>query len=99
MPVRVSFHRLAQAEAQAAEAWYAVRSHAAAERFRRAVEEAAARCAANPDVGTLIGSRFRAVRVWRFPYVLVHHRLDVDEVQVVAVAHTSRRPGYWRRRN
>jgi hypothetical protein len=32
--------------------------------------------------------------VHRFKYV-VHFLLDVDEVQVVAVSHAAREPGYW----
>jgi hypothetical protein len=36
--------------------------------------------------------RFAIVR--RFNYV-VHFLVEVDEVQVVAVAHAARRPGYW----
>jgi plasmid stabilization system protein ParE len=36
--------------------------------------------------------RFAIVR--RFNYV-VHFLVDVDDVQVVAVAHAARRPGYW----
>jgi hypothetical protein len=33
----------------------------------------------------------------RFPFGLVY-RLGVEEVQVVAVAHLHRRPGYWKSR-
>lgn len=39
----------------------------------------------------------RQVRVSRFPYHVVYqHR--TDDVRVIAVAHTSRRPEYWRHR-
>jgi len=33
----------------------------------------------------------------RFPYSLIHTIAD-DEIRVLAVAHQSRRPGYWRQR-
>jgi hypothetical protein len=38
--------------------------------------------------------RFRRAVVVRFPYVLFFHIVG-DEPVVVAVAHLSRRPGYW----
>lgn len=38
--------------------------------------------------------RFRRAAAARFPYALYFHIVD-DEVVVVAVAHASRRPGYW----
>ena len=41
--------------------------------------------------------RFRRARVKRFPYVVVFESRE-DEVLVVAVAHASRKPGYWQRR-
>jgi toxin ParE1/3/4 len=37
---------------------------------------------------------FRRVPVERFPYIVVYHARD-DETLVVAVAHSSRSPGYW----
>jgi hypothetical protein len=37
---------------------------------------------------------FRRTRVDKFPYFVVFEVLE-DEVLVVAVAHTSRRPAYW----
>lgn len=40
---------------------------------------------------------FRLATIRRFRYV-VHYSIDTDEVQVVAVAHAARKPGYWLRR-
>jgi plasmid stabilization system protein ParE len=39
----------------------------------------------------------RQLRVNRFPYNVVYRVRD-DDVYVVAVAHTSRRPDYWKHR-
>jgi plasmid stabilization system protein ParE len=33
----------------------------------------------------------------RYPYLVVFRELD-DQIQVVAIAHGRRRPGYWSRR-
>ncbi|AWM39665.1 Plasmid stabilization system protein [Gemmata obscuriglobus] len=42
------------------------------------------------------GTRF--YRLPSFPYLLVYLELDANTVLLLAVMHTSRRPGYWRRR-
>ena len=39
----------------------------------------------------------RRFRLSRFPYIVFYLELD-DTIWVAAVAHTSRRPGYWRDR-
>ena len=41
--------------------------------------------------------RFRRLRMRRFPYVVIYECRE-DHILIVAVAHTSRRPGYWLRR-
>ena len=43
----------------------------------------------------LEGTRRYVMR--RFPYLVVY-RVMLDRVQVVAIAHGHRRPGYWRSR-
>ena len=55
--------------------------------------------AAKPLTWPLV-PRSRVVRqllLTRFPYV-VYYTVHDDEVRVFAFGHTSRRPGYWRRR-
>ena len=52
-----------------------------------------------PEVSHEIAAGYRRFPLNRFPY-LVHYRID-DEgrvVEVVAVTHSSRRPGLWRSR-
>ena len=34
----------------------------------------------------------------RFPFILIYRELTPGEIQIVAVAHTARKPGYWKRR-
>jgi plasmid stabilization system protein ParE len=50
-----------------------------------------------PESGRPIGNRFRRVLTNRFPYALIYIERD-EEFFVIAVAHTSRRPGYWKDR-
>lgn len=48
-----------------------------------------------PEVSRSLGVRRLLLR--RFPFAIVFVEL-ADEIRVLAVAHTSRRPGYWRDR-
>ena len=48
--------------------------------------------AIGPDGGDL-----RARLLARFPYALIYC-IEGETASIVAVAHNSRRPGYWRRR-
>ena len=65
--------------------------------FIAAVEQAVARIAAFPEFGSphLMGTRRVVLR--RFPFSVVYLP-EPEAVLVVAVAHHSRRPGYWRDR-
>ena len=91
----VFFQREAAREYRSARKWYAVRSPRAAERFRMAVAAAVDRIETLGESLPEIERPYHMVRVKRFPYILVF-RLGISrEFRVVAVAHTSRRPGYW----
>jgi plasmid stabilization system protein ParE len=98
MPLPVVMHRLAKREVRDAQAWHAARSIEAPRRFKVAIEEALDRIASAPDALPELADEFRYVRVTRFPYMLVFERSGTDTLVVVALAHTSRRPGYRRRR-
>jgi plasmid stabilization system protein ParE len=94
----VIFHRLAIAEFVAARRWYAQRSSPAADRFVAAVDATVHVIDATPDLGALFLGRYRWVRTRRFPYLLYYAPTDATTVAVYAVAHASRRLGYWLRR-
>jgi plasmid stabilization system protein ParE len=96
--VALVFHRLAAEEAQNARDWYSARSLRAAARFQSAVNAAAGRIVADPDSHALVVGSFRQVQVKGFPFALIYRCLSATDIVVVAVAHTSRRPRYWRRR-
>ena len=96
--VKLNFHRLAEKEYEEAIDYYAERSAKSAQRFREAVDAAARRIVNAPDSLPKSSGQNRWVRVQRFPYILVFRPRDPEQIVVVAVAHTSRRPGYWRRR-
>jgi toxin ParE1/3/4 len=53
----------------------------------------------NTEIGTLREGRFssRQFLLRRFPYKVVYRERN-DDIYIVAIAHTSRRPNYWKDR-
>jgi len=94
----VSFNRLAIKDYRQARDYYAQRSTLAPARFVEAVDAAVRRICQSPDALPVVLGRYRRVRLYRFPHSLVFYVRNDTEVRIVAVAHPSRRPGYWRRR-
>jgi hypothetical protein len=47
--------------------------------------------------GKQLKREFRRAKVDRFPYIVVYE-VRANETLIVAVAHTSREPGYWEHR-
>jgi plasmid stabilization system protein ParE len=77
--------------------WYGERSPAAALGFSAAVEEAFERIAAAPHrfSATDRGCRYCALK--RYPFQIIF-RERTRCIEIVAIAHAKRRPGYWRDR-
>ena len=89
--------REATAEAARAVEHYRGVSEALAHRFIHAFDEAIEHIVALPDARPLVAFGARRCKIERFPYVIVY-RKEGDDIIVYAVAHQSRRPGYWRDR-
>lgn len=93
----VEFHEAASEEFGAAFDWYLERSPGTAARFARELSRAIASIAETPHrwPSGIRGSRKFLLR--RFPFAVVYRDLP-DKIQVLAIAHGHRRPGYWRNR-
>src|SRR2546428_13545331 len=91
----VRFHPAAAQEAESTYDWYAARNPAAAHGFREELRQAIDAVAANPRAWARYGTRARRYVFPRYPFSLVYI-LRGDAIEVVAVAHGRRRPGYWR---
>lgn len=90
----VEFHPAAEQELFDAEEWYAERSLIAARAFVQEVALVVERALAAPERWPLHLYGTRRIVFPRFPFSLIY-RLCGAHVQVVAVAHQSRRPSYW----
>ena len=93
----VRFHPAAAQEAESTYDWYAARNPTAAYGFREELRQAIEVVTANPRAWPRYGSRARRYVFPRYPFSLVY-LLRGDRIEVVAVAHGRRRPGYWRSR-
>src|SRR5687768_5070406 len=91
----ILFHRLAGEEFDRARRWYAAERAGLDDEFAAEIDHAVERIAANPLSGSVFRRRFRWIRLRRFPYLLYYVILQPDQVLVLAVAHSRRRPGYW----
>jgi toxin ParE1/3/4 len=76
--------------------WYEKRRQGWGARLFDAVTQAFNLIESHPELGTTRRGRFpsRQLMVRGFPYRVVY-RVRASDLYVVAVAHTSRRPGYW----
>jgi toxin ParE1/3/4 len=94
---KVEFHEAASLEFDAAFAWYLERSERAALRFAREIERAVTLIAEAPErcPSGIRGTRRFLLK--RFPFAIVYRDLPVV-IQIVAVAHSRRRPSYWKAR-
>jgi toxin ParE1/3/4 len=89
------YHREARAEYRAAVAWYRERSLDAARRMVEAVDAGLLSIRQHPLAWPAWrGGPARRRLLHRFPYSLIYG-VSTDEVVIFAVAHHSRRPGYW----
>jgi plasmid stabilization system protein ParE len=93
----LEIHPAALAESKLAIAWYWERSQTAALKFVAELDRVVEQIVESPqrwpadDVGT---QRFV---MQRFPFAIVYREKE-EVVQVLAIAHGHRRPGYWKDR-
>lgn len=93
----VVFHPDAVEEAQAARQWYVTRSQSAADSFLAELDFGIQSVSLAPERWPLFVHGTRRYLLHRFPFQLIY-RVANDRIEVVAVAHGRRRPGYWRSR-
>jgi plasmid stabilization system protein ParE len=93
----VAFLPAAEADYQAALAWYRARSARAADRFEAAVAEAVQRVGDFPELFALEDDRHRRCLLRRCPYSLID-RVEPSGVLVVAVAPSRRSSEFWQGR-
>lgn len=98
MPARVEFHDEAGSEYDAAFDWYFQRSPDAALKFDGEVDRAIEEILKAPRRWAIGPYRTRRFLLRRFPFILIYQERSSGNIQIIAVAHASRKPGFWKKR-
>jgi len=98
MAVELEIHPGALDEIQSAASWYSDRSESAAAAFVTELDKAIALIAEAPFRWPIAKNGARKFILNRFPFAVVY-RVNESRLQILAVAHGHRRPGYWKSRS
>jgi hypothetical protein len=94
---RLTYLSVAEIELAEAAKYYDEQQAGVGKMFLDAVQKAGEQIASDPERWAFWYPPLRSFRVFPFPYRLLY-RILADRVQVVAVVHLSRQPGYWKTR-
>lgn len=92
--VAIRLHPEAEFEARRARPWYSARNPRAADAFLVELDFAMFRIANGPHRHPSIYDRYRRCTMQKFPFSVVYV-VHPSFVEVLAIAHHRRRPGYW----
>ena len=95
--MKFSFHPDADAEFDQAVAYYEARQSGLGLEFADEVLVTIARILDHPKAGSPFSKNTWRCLTKRFPYWIIY-QIHEDTVRIIAVAHLSRRPGYWENR-
>jgi plasmid stabilization system protein ParE len=93
----IGLHQDADEDLKEAAVFYEVREPGLGELFLDEVDLALKRIQEYPSIGKRITAEHRSYSIRRFPFRAVY-RIEENAVLVLAIAHSSRRPGSWRSR-
>ena len=94
----IHYHPDAVTEMTEAALFYEERQTGLGERLLHAIEEALEVINAHPTLWRPDRQGRRKYRVKRFPYLIIYKVMQ-QKIFILAIAHTSRKPGYWEPRD
>jgi len=95
--MKLWFHSDARTEFLESVRYYEGQRRGLGRRFLVAVTEALQRIQAHPNMCPLVSGTWRQCRVSRFPFGIIY-RVQERGLEIIAVMHLHREPGYWRHR-
>lgn len=96
--MEIEIHPEAVLELREATLYYQGQQVGLGERFLSSVQESLTRISNFPESFPVVFNNVRQCKIRRFPYAIIY-RLHVNYVQVIAIAHSRRKPQYWSRRS
>lgn len=94
---RVEYFPEARRDLDEALDWYLQRSLTAAEAFLTEIDHGIQLIRETPQMWPQFEGNSRRYVLRKFPFSIIFRQVD-DLIQVIAVAHQKRRPGYWSKR-
>lgn len=94
---RLTYLSVAELELTEAAQFYDEQQPGLGKAFLDAIRETSEKIKQQPEMYPFIENPIRSCRVRPFPYRLLYRELG-ERIQIVAVVHLSRRPGYWKER-
>ena len=94
---QVEYHPEAKAEMQSSGIWYDGKVDGLGLEFLLEVRDAESRILQNPELWPIYEAGTRRYVMQRFPFAVIY-LVSEKRIQIVAVAHCKRRPGYWKDR-
>ncbi len=91
------FHPDAFSEADAAAQFYEDQKSQLGKRFIEALTDTLNRISRDPQLYPIVKDNIRKCRILHFPYGVIY-RERKNFIEVIAVMHFKRRPGYWKDR-
>lgn len=92
-------HPEAFREADEAAAFYKDRQLGLEKRFLQALQDAITRIQRNPHLYRRIEGDVRKCRLLRFPYGVIFRIDESGHLEILAVMHLRKNPGYWKTRS
>lgn len=96
-PQSLYFHPKAISEASAAARWYQERSFTAGKAFISELDHIIKKIIEAPVIYPRYLGETRRALFHRFPFGVVY-RIVPERIEIIAIAHGRRRPGYWKDR-
>jgi len=95
--VNYSFHPAARLELFQAVEYYDTCNAGLGSEFYDEIDAAIHRVLRYPEAWSLLSDRTRRCLTNRFPYAIIY-QIKSDEIRIIAVAHSHRKPEYWESR-
>ena len=95
--MEIEFHPLAEIESEEATLYYEDRAEGLGLRYVDELNKAFDHIIQFPEAWPLVGSSVRKIGLNRFPFLVIYS-IEEKYLLVLAVAHTRRKPFYWKDR-